>query len=221
MLPKVIIHNSISLDSSLTDFKPNMELHYKIAGSYKPNAHLIGSNTIKTGIELYGEGVPPEEETDFGKPVRNENLPFWIIPDTKGKLKGLLHTCRRFEFCRDVIILVSEATPKQYLAHLKKRNYTYYVVGADHVDLHKSLALLSSQYRVEKVLTDTGRILGNLLLEQGFVSELSLLVHPVVIGKRSYNIFGNINENISLKLCKKKFFSGGYIWLVYEIRKKC
>ena len=221
MLPKVVIHNSISLDGSLTDFKPNMELHYKIAGSYKPNAHLIGSNTIKTGIELYGEGVPPEEETDFKKPVRDENLPFWVIPDAQGKLKGLLHTCRRFEFCRDVIMLVSEATPKQYLEHLKERNYSYYVVGADYVDLHRSLALLSSQYRVEKVLTDTGRILGNLLLEQGFVSELSLLVHPVVVGKRSYNIFGNINENIGLKLCKKKLFSGEYIWLVYKITKKC
>jgi 2,5-diamino-6-(ribosylamino)-4(3H)-pyrimidinone 5'-phosphate reductase len=221
MLPKVVIHNSISLDGSLTDFKPNMELHYEIAGSYKPNAHLIGSNTIKTGIELYGEGVSPEEETDFKKPVRDENLPLWVIPDTKGKLKGLLHTCRRFEFCRDVIMLVSEATPKQYLEHLEERNYTCHVVGADYVDLHKSLALLSSKHRVEKVLTDTGRILGNLLLEQGFVSELSLLVHPVVVGKRSYNIFGNINENIGLKLCKKKSFSGGYVWLVYEIRKKC
>lgn len=221
MLPKVVIHNSISLDGSLTDFIPNMELHYKIAGSYEPNAHLIGSNTIKTGIELYGDDVPPEEETDFKKPVRDENLPFWVIPDTKGKLKGLLHTCRRFEFCRDVIMLVSQTTPKQYLEHLQERNYTYYVVGADYVDLHKSLALLSSQYKVEKVLTDTGQILGNLLLEQGFVSELSLLVHPVVVGKRSYNIFGNINENIGLKLCKKKFFSGGFIWLVYEIRKKC
>jgi 2,5-diamino-6-(ribosylamino)-4(3H)-pyrimidinone 5'-phosphate reductase len=50
MLPNVILHNSISLDGSLTNFEVNMILHYEIAGRYKPDAHLIGSNTIKIGI---------------------------------------------------------------------------------------------------------------------------------------------------------------------------
>jgi 2,5-diamino-6-(ribosylamino)-4(3H)-pyrimidinone 5'-phosphate reductase len=218
MLPKVIVHNSISLDGSLTGFEPNMELHYKIAGDYEPKVHLIGSNTIEAGIELYGEGVPPEEKMDFEKPERDKNLPFWVIPDTRGKLKGLLHTCRRFEFCRDVVLLVSEATPEEYLKHLRERNYTYHVVGKDRVDLHESLLLLSSKYKVKKILTDTGRILSNILLQEGFVSELSLLVHPVIVGKKSYNVFGNINENIGLKLRKKEFLSGGYVWLVYRIR---
>jgi len=65
VLSKVIIHNSTSLDGSLTNFEPNMKLHYQLAGSYKPSAHLIGSNTIKVGVELYENGVPPEEEKDF------------------------------------------------------------------------------------------------------------------------------------------------------------
>jgi 2,5-diamino-6-(ribosylamino)-4(3H)-pyrimidinone 5'-phosphate reductase len=219
MLPKVIIHNSISVDGSLTDFQPNMELHYQIAGSYKPDIHLIGSNTAKVGVELYEEGVPAEEEKDFEKPERNKSLPYWVIPDTKGKLKGLLHTCRRFEYCRDVIVLISETTPKEYIKYLKERNYTHHIVGKNHVDLEKALRLLSSEYKVKKVLTDTGKILGNLLMEQGFVSELSLLVHPVIVGKRTYNIFGNINENLNLKLCKQKIYPHGYVWLVYRIEK--
>lgn len=219
MLPKIIIHNSISLDGSLTNFEPNMELHYEIAGYYKPDVHLVGSNTVKAGIEMYGEGVPPEEEKDFRKPERDKNRPYWVIPDTKGKLKGLLHTCRRFEFCRDAIVLVSETTPSEYLEHLAERNYEYYIVGKKHVDLKKSFELLSSDYKVKRVLTDTGRVLGNLLLEQGFVSELSLLVHPAIVGKNSYNIFGNISKNIGLKLYKKEFFPRGYIWLVYKLKK--
>ena len=220
MLPEVVVHNSISLDGSLTDFEPNMELHYKIAGSYQPDANLVGSNTIRTGIELYGEGVPPEEDKDFEKPERNMGFPYWVIPDTRGKLKGLLHTCRRFEFCRDVVVLASETTPKEYLKHLRERNYAYHIVGENHVDLEKTLELLSSDYKVKRVLTDTGRILGNLLLERGFVSELSLLVHPVIVGKESYNIFGNINKNIGLRLCKKEFFPRGYVWLVYRLNTK-
>jgi len=219
MLPKVIIHNSVSLDGSLTDFEPNMELHYQIAGNYTPDAHLIGSNTVKVGTELYGEGVPPEEAKDFEKPKRAESLPVWVIPDTEGALKGLLHTCRRFEFCKDVVVLVSEETPKEYIEHLQERNYGYHVVGKKHVDLEKALELLSAKYGVKKVLADTGRVLGNLLLNQGLASEISLLIHPIIVGNKSYSIFSNVSEAISLKLDKAEILDKGYVWLVYTIRK--
>jgi 2,5-diamino-6-(ribosylamino)-4(3H)-pyrimidinone 5'-phosphate reductase len=219
MLPKVIIHNSVSLDGSLTDFEPNMELHYQIAGNYKPDAHLIGSNTVKVGTELYGEGVPPEEAKDFEKPKRAGSLPYWVIPDTEGALKGLLHTCRRFEFCKDVIVLVSEATPKEYLKHLEERDYNYHVVGKKHVDLEEALELLYEKYEVKNVLADTGRVLGNLLLTHGLASEISLLIHPVIVGNKSYNMFSNVSEAVSLKLDKTEILGKGYVWLVYTVNK--
>jgi 2,5-diamino-6-(ribosylamino)-4(3H)-pyrimidinone 5'-phosphate reductase len=64
------------------------------------------------GIELYGGSVPLEEKKDFEKLKRSESLPYWVIPDTKAILKGLLHTCRRFKFCKDVIVLISEENPE-------------------------------------------------------------------------------------------------------------
>ncbi len=220
MLPKVIVHNSVSLDGSLTNFEPNMELHYQIAGNYKSDAHLIGSNTVKVGVELYEEGVPAEEKKDFEKPERAKSLPLWVIPDTAGMLKGLLHTCRRFEYCRDVVVLVSEETPEDYLVHLRERSYDYHVVGKRHVDLKLALELLSEKYKVKTVLADTGRILGNLLLEQGLATELSLLVHPVIVGKeKAYTIFGNIGKCISLKLLRQEALGKGYVWLVYKVAK--
>ena len=219
MLPKVIIHNSVSLDGSLTSFEPNMGLHYQIAGNYKPDAHLIGSNTVKVGIELYEEGVPAEEKSDFEKPERDKSLPLWVIPDTAGALKGLLHACRRFEYCRDVVVLISEETPEDYREYLRERNYDYHAVGKRHVDLKKSLEMLSAKYKVKTVLADTGRILGNLLLDQGLASELSLLIHPIIVGNKAYNIFGNINKSISLKLKKKETLGKGYVWLVYKVAK--
>ena len=216
-IPKIIIHNSISIDGSLTNFQPNMGLHYQIAGNYRPDIHLIGSTTIKTGIELYSNGVPPEEKSDFKKPKRNKHLPYWVIVDTIGHLKGLLHTCRRFEFCKDVIVLLSEKTPESYLQYLNERNYNYHVVGREHINLKKALQLLSKKYKVKIVLTDTGKILGNLLLNQGFVKELSLLVHPVIVGNKSYNMFNDIEKNLKVKLIKSEILEKQYVWLVYRV----
>ena len=119
MLPNIILHNSISVDGSLTDFNANMELHYQIGGKYKPDVHLIGSNTIKVGIETYGNATL-EEKDDFFKPLRNEKLPYWVIIDTKGILQNLLHEIRKFEFCKDVVILISKNTPNEYIEYLKK-----------------------------------------------------------------------------------------------------
>ncbi len=218
MLSKVIIHNSISLDGSLTGFEPDMGLHYKIAGSYRPQVHLIGSNTAKLGVEMFENGVPPEEEKDFEKPKRDKSLPLWVIPDTKGSLKDVLHVCRRFEFCRDVVVLISEVTPKEYIEYLEERSYDYYVVGKEHVDLRETLELLATKLKAKRVLTDTGRILSNLLLEQGLADEVSLLVHPVITGEKSYNIFGNIRESPKLRLRKQERLDRGLVWLVYKVK---
>jgi 2,5-diamino-6-(ribosylamino)-4(3H)-pyrimidinone 5'-phosphate reductase len=196
-----------------------MELHYQIAGQYKPDAHLIGSHTIKSGIELYGQGIPKEKEKDFKKPIRDTNLPYWIIPDTQGILQGILHSCRAFEFCKDIIILTSEKTSKNYLDYLNERDYDHICFGKDHVNIEKCLEFLYQKYECKKILTDTGKILGNLLLNKGLINEISLLIHPVIVGEKGYYIFDDILSNIELDCIKDKKFDGGYIWLVFKVKK--
>ena len=217
MFPKIIIHNSISVDGSLTNFEPNMGLHYKIAGNYKPDAHLIGSNTAKIGATLYGNGIPQEEKRDFKKSKRDKKLPYWVMIDTKGALRGILHICRRFEFSRDIIVLLSDSTPEEYIEYLKERNYDYHIAGKSHVDLKEAFKILATQYGIKTVLTDTGRILGNLLLNQGLVSEISLLIHPLIVGKNAYPILSDVKNTLNLTLQKKETLDKGYIWLVYKV----
>jgi len=216
MKPYIIIHNSISLDGSLSNFDVNIELHYQISGKYKPDAHLIGSNTIKTGITLYGSS-PPENKDDFKKPERDKQLPYWVIIDTRGILKDRLHEVRRFEFCKDIIILISNETSKDYILYLKERNYDFHIIGYKKVNIEKTLELLSKKFKIKTIVTDTGKILGNLLLNKGLVDEISLLIHPIIIGTKAYTIFGNINKNIQLKLVKNKVLKDDYIWLVYKV----
>ena len=217
MLPKVIIHNSISIDCSLTNFEVNIPLHYQIASSFKADLHLVGSNTAKIGLEMFFEELPEETKVDFKKPSKEGIL--WAIPDSKGILNGLLHVLRQSEYCKDVLIFISRNTPKDYVEYLEKREYDYYVVGKKECDLKKVLELLYEKYGAKTILTDTGCILSNLLIMQGLVSEISLLIHPTIVGKKSYNMFSNIQKNLKLKLIKKKFLEKQYVWLVYEVMK--
>ena len=217
MKPEIIIHNSISLDGSLTGFMPDMELHYKIAGDYKSDAHLIGTDTILAGNEMFGEGIPDEIPSDFQQPQRSSDLPWWIIVDSGGRLTGMLHTCRRFEYCRDVIILISEKTPAGYIEHLKERNYRFIIAGKEKVDIVAAISKLEDEFGIRRILTDTGRILGNLLLNLGIVKEISLLIHPLIIGEKFYSMFSEIKGNKSLKLLKSEQFKNGCIWAVYRI----
>ncbi len=101
---------------------------------------------------MYGGKIAKEEKKDFEKPNKDDKLPYWMIIDTEGILKGLLHAYRLFEFCRDVIILVSKKTPNNYLAFLKERNYDYYIAGDKYVDFQKAFSYLESKYNIKTIL---------------------------------------------------------------------
>ena len=122
---KVVMHNSVSLDGAILGFDLNMELHYRVTGRYKADIQLVGSNTVKMGIDMFGVEIPPEEESDFKKPEKDTGLPYWVIPDTRGVLVGILHYLRRTEFCRDILVLVSEKTDRDYLQYLEERDCDY------------------------------------------------------------------------------------------------
>ncbi|MFC1944444.1 dihydrofolate reductase family protein [Chloroflexota bacterium] len=219
-ITKVIMHNSVSLDGAFTDFEVDMELHYRAAGRYKADANLIGSNTISSGIDVYGGEILPEDETDFTRPSRGANLPYWVIVDTKGITRYQLHTCRRFEFCRDVIVLISEKTDDDYVSYLEERSYDYLVCGTEHVDLEKALGILSTKYGVKTVLIDSGPTLNGVMLSMGLIDEISLLVSPVLVGSKSDKSLalldtGSRNYGLELLTCEE--FDGGLLLLRYKI----
>lgn len=130
----------------------------------------------------------------------------------------MLHTCRRFEYCRDVILLVSEKTPDSYLEHLRERNYHYIIAGKEKVDLQKAIEKLDVNFKINKILTDTGRILGNILINQRMVNEISTLIHPVLVGEKCYPMFSEVKHELDIKLRNSERFDNGCVWNVYDVR---
>lgn len=216
------MHNSVSLDGSFTDFDVDMGLHYQIASRYEADAHLIGSKTIKTGIDIHGAEIPPENESDFTKQHRDVHLPYWVVADTKGITKGLLHTCRSFTLCRDVIVLISQQTDESFVHYLKERDYDHLVCGNEHVDFGEALTVLGELYGVRTVLVDSGPTLNEVLLRAGLIDEMSLLVSPIIVGCKTDRLLAHLNmssQNCGLELLTCERLDGALVLLRYKVLK--
>ena len=222
MLPRLIIHNSISIDGSTTGFEANIVIHYKILSSYQPDAMIVGSNTAKTGTQFFCDKIPPEDESDFLKPEiqSDDSRAYWLIADSRGALEGLLHVSRRSEYCKDVIVLVSERTPDPYINYLKERNYDFIRAGADRVDIRQALEIANETYGFKLVISDSGGMLNSILLEHGLVEEISLVLNPEITGKSGTNLFRNLEKSgTQLELIKDEIVEKKYVHLMYRVLK--
>jgi 2,5-diamino-6-(ribosylamino)-4(3H)-pyrimidinone 5'-phosphate reductase len=219
--PRVIMHNTVSIDSSIKNFECDIGLHYQVAANYNADAHLIGSITAKTGLEMYSDNIPSEMESDIVKKknLEHDKKPFWVIVDTRGKLKGLMHMYRRFEYCRDVIVLLSQNTPKDYVSYLKERDYEYIISGESQIDLPAALDTLYSKYKIKTILTDTGGILNSVLLENKLVEEISLIIAPNIVGENAQHLFKTLKNNsrFSLSLRKVEVLDKNYVFVRYNV----
>jgi 2,5-diamino-6-(ribosylamino)-4(3H)-pyrimidinone 5'-phosphate reductase len=119
----------------------------------------------------FTDNVPTEEPSDFVKPVikANETRSFWVLTDAKGNSKGLLHAYRLSCYCKDVIVVVSNKMPEDYINYLKERNYNIIVAGEEVIDYRAALDKLAMYYYVKNVLTDSGGGLISSLIKEGLM----------------------------------------------------
>jgi 2,5-diamino-6-(ribosylamino)-4(3H)-pyrimidinone 5'-phosphate reductase len=220
MFPELIIHNTISLDGSLSGFSADIGLHYQILGSLGPDAMLVGSNTAKTGADIFIGNIPSEEPFDLVKPAYKADsaMPYWIIADSRGILEGMLHVFRRLEYCQDVIVLISERTPASYVEYLQKRDYDHIVTGKEHANYRQALEICNQIYGLRKIATDCGSTLCGILLDQGLASMISLVVTPAIAGKENACLFGKtVKADVTLELVRQDVFDSGHLHVLYRV----
>jgi 2,5-diamino-6-(ribosylamino)-4(3H)-pyrimidinone 5'-phosphate reductase len=69
-------------------------------------------------------------------------------------------------------------------------------------------------------MTDSGGTLNNILLAQGLISEISLLVAPVLVGDKRVNLFRTLRlkgKKPRLQLIKNRIQEKQYLLLIYRI----
>jgi 2,5-diamino-6-(ribosylamino)-4(3H)-pyrimidinone 5'-phosphate reductase len=132
---------------------------------------------------------------------------------------------RHEPYWRDNIILVSSKTPQSYLNFLRKRNINFIQSGEDHVDYKAALEELNSRYGVKVVRVDSGGTLNGVLLRAGLVNEVSLLIHPYLVGGTSPRSMFRAPDLvvssgvINLQLIHFEQLAENLIWLRYEVKK--
>ena len=230
MLPRVILHNSISLDGKLENYMPDVALHYEIVARWQADAYLAGSNTI---LKQEAETPPEDEATTesssasestaaFEPPQKDPNdpRPLLIVPDSRGRVRSW-HALRQAPYWRDHIALCSEATPQEYFEYLDAQHFEYIVAGRDHVDLRAALEELNMRYGVKTVLLDSGGTLNGVMLRAGLVNQISLLVNPCLVGGNTPNSFfrdPNVEQGvIQLKLTHVEQLNEKVVWLQFSV----
>lgn len=226
MLPRVILHNAVSLDGKTDGFPIDLYQYYELVATWKEDATLAGSDTFLSAAKE----APPEDEKALNPPMMDpeDRRPLLAIPDSRGRIRTW-HYLRSLPYWRGFVALCSQSTPKDYLHYLKERHIDCIIAGKDHVDLRVALLEMNSRYGVKVVRVDAGGTLNGLLLRQGLVAEVSLLVYPSLVGEeKQKGIFAaprlpdanspaDQKNSIPLKLLQVQQLKGEVVWLRYEV----
>lgn len=218
MLPRVIIHSAVSVDGRIDWFTPDIGLYYELAAQWGEHATLAGSNTIISAEEAnMDEGDPTPFEVD-----PTDTRPLLVVPDSRGRIQhwGVL---REQPYWRQCVVLVSKSTPKSYLEYLKEWSIDTIMTGDTQVDLRKALEILYERYDVKVVRVDSGGTLNGVLLRAGLVNEVSVMIHPGLVGgisPRSLFRAPDLSEPegvIPLSLTHVEELRGDVVWLRYDV----
>jgi 2,5-diamino-6-(ribosylamino)-4(3H)-pyrimidinone 5'-phosphate reductase len=225
MLPHVILQNAVSVDGRVDWFTANVGKFYELAGIWHEDATLAGSDTL---LKAYPEEkIPPEDEEAFehSKSASDDTRPLLVVPDSRGRLRRILPLLRHEPYWRDILILASGSTPQTYLDYLKQRKINYIVSGNDYVNYERALDELNIHYGVKVVRVDSGGTLNGILLRAGLVNEVSVLIHPFMVGGTAPRSMFRGPDLISaagvipLKLVRFEQLSEDLIWLTYGVIK--
>ncbi|MDQ0374735.1 RibD family protein [Cellulomonas humilata] len=143
----------------------------------QPTAVLEGSGTFVAGtagpVEL--PDTDGQAWTDF---VPHRTPKWFVVVDGRGRVPW----SHKGDAITSLLVLVSRSTPSTYLAHLRREEIPYLVVGTARVDLELALIRLREVLGVECVVAESGGGLNGALLDAGLVDELHVLTVPGLVG---------------------------------------
>ncbi|HMS60028.1 MAG TPA: RibD family protein [Tepidiformaceae bacterium] len=174
-LPYVVLHNAVSIDGRIDGFPVDLGLFYGVTERWNEDAILTGSDTILAAED-------PDEVVDLEvEPTYNRSLPLLVVVDSHARVRTW-PSLRRQPYFRAGAAFCTTETPRAYLDYLANESVTTIISGSGHVDLRDALEQLHAHLHVDTVRVDSGGTLNAALLRAGVVDEVSLMIHPALVG---------------------------------------
>lgn len=170
----VVLHSAASVDGRIDGFEPDVGLYYALADAWTVDVHLVGADTLLAGLAAGGD------ESAAEAPTSGDEAPLLVVTDSRGRVDAW-DVVRDQPFWGDVVVCRSERTPRADREDPARHGVEALVRGEDRVDLPGVLDALADR-GVGTVLVDSGGSLGGTLLHEGPVNEVSVVVHPVLVG---------------------------------------
>jgi 2,5-diamino-6-(ribosylamino)-4(3H)-pyrimidinone 5'-phosphate reductase len=198
----VVVHVAVSLDGATTGFDPDVERFYALARTWREDVTLVGADTILAQEQALAAAPRPGPAADG---------PLLAVVDGRGRIREweALRDCGHWS---DVVALRAGATPPDARGGTPRE----LVTGGERVDLAAALAALREREGARIVRVDSGGALIGALLARHLVDELSLLVHPCLVGGRRWYGQGP-TPALALERLVSEPLDGGLVWLCYRI----
>jgi 2,5-diamino-6-(ribosylamino)-4(3H)-pyrimidinone 5'-phosphate reductase len=219
VMPRIVLHNEVSLDGRMDWFTPDIGQYYELAATWPVDAILAGSETILSAPDQSSDADMTKPEV--GGHQEDPSLPLLVVPDSRGRIQNW-GFWKYQPYWRDVVVLCSQATPGAYLEYLQEHTIDHITTGDDRVNLPSALEELATRYGVKLIRVDSGGTLNGILLRAGLVDEVSLLIDPCLVGGLSSRSFFRVPDLttaegiVPLKLIHCEEAKGGVVWLRYE-----
>jgi 2,5-diamino-6-(ribosylamino)-4(3H)-pyrimidinone 5'-phosphate reductase len=166
--PHVVVHVAISLDGSTAGFDADVGRFYALARTWDEDVTLAGADTILAQEKALSAAPRPGPTAD---------APLLAVVDGRGRVTqwDALRECGHW---RGVVALRAEGRP----AATGEAAVTELVTPGERVDLAEALGMLADREGARVIRVDSGGTLTGALLRADLVDEISLLVHPCLVG---------------------------------------
>jgi 2,5-diamino-6-(ribosylamino)-4(3H)-pyrimidinone 5'-phosphate reductase len=198
--PFVIAHVAVALDGATTGFEARVGPFYELAATWSEDVTLVGADTILAqGPTL----------TAARGPGPAANGPLLAVVDSRNRvrhwaaLRDAGHWSDVIALRGDNAVAMAERWPRQL------------VCGAERVDLTWALDELA-RIGARTVRVDSGGALLGALFELGLIDELSLLVHPIIVGADAQRWTGMVLTTTTLELISSDIVDSDLVWLRYR-----
>jgi riboflavin biosynthesis pyrimidine reductase len=202
------------------DFKKAAgDLYEKLAKTFEFDAWICGRVTMQE--VAHDEGYPsglatsPIPRTDHFVERNADSYAISIDPHGKVGWKN------NQALGSHVVEVLTEAVSDDYLAYLQSVGVSYFFAGKTEIDLHKVVAVLSSELQCKRLIVEGGPHVSGSFVNAGLVDEISVLMLPLIDGRGEHPASFEVSPSAwkqpaHLTLKSAEVQEGGAVWLRYQ-----